>query len=556
MNEPPVKTSPAGWRRIARGLFGKRDRTLFALLLVVYAFFSFQGLCGAFLYGHEGFNGAQRSTIARNYVRYGVAETRGRPHKDFGYVASAARRHVHWHHPPLANLMIFWSFELFGESEAAARVPVVLLGIVAFWAFYRAVHLRHGGTIALSAASFYTFLPIRFTYGNLVNYEVGICCFVLLSLWLLERRRAPAALVSRRWNLVAITAALLVAGMIDWPAYILAFMVAMDALLRKPRQPAVFVAIGVGTTALLLLTLWWLSGSDPSANLMWLAKYRSGGTSKATFAAFAERIWSFARAGFGLLPLAAAGGWILTRSARGRLDPLVAVFLLGTAIYFLLFRQAAMKHDFYLYFLIPAVAVGSGAGVVELVRLFKARFRPFVAVAVAAAFVAFETPTLLAATDHSHGVRDKGEPKRFPRRTHLDTVILGRKVRELSHEGDVVVLHRSVRPTTQLGYYMARNYRSTHRVPDKGSSLFIAKARSLSARERKQLAADHPVTWIVGYLIVDLSKKGSHVTVYRYRAEEPSLWWRYAHSNHYPPFEMVRDPKASAKYAKKLGVKQ
>lgn len=515
---------------------------LFGALLTIHVFIAFQGICEYYLIGHHGWAGAMRSIIGRNYSRYGLAATSGKPIRDTGPINDMQKARVHWHHPPGAHLAVGLSFAILGEHEASARLVPVLAALLSFVLLFMIVRRRYGPVAALASVGCFALLPMQVEYGKLINYEPLVTTMVLLAIECLDRMRITGKKGRAEWLLVAVTClAICAAGFIDWPAFFFTLLFGFDALLRRPRKPWVFLAVGLSSALMLALLLWWLSHEEGIEGFKRIFLWRGGITKKVTYIALfkvtAERLWDY----FGLVPLVAGGLWITLSAARLRLDPVVAIFLLGNLFYILVFKQAAKVHNFFIYFITPAVAMAAGVGIVEILsRITQRRIQIAAAVYVCALFLYTDLTTLPITHKRSYSVRPHLQPSRgFPKDGRLDQIIVARFINEITDEDDLVIFHRTIHPTVQMYYYIDRPHAgSRSNRPPAGTRLFVAAQRTFHEKARDELSAEYALYRIFGYLIFDMEEKGPAIRTVRFEEHPFTFTHWYFKSSFYPPHEI------------------
>jgi len=563
---------------------GRPSRAEIAIVCLVFAVhvaISLQGVAELFLAGHQGYNGAIRSGIARHYVEHGLRGTGGKPIKNTFPVTDLRNATVHWHHPPLANILVAGSFAVLGESEAAARAVPIAASLASFWLLYLLVRRRYGPAAAIAASLVFALLPMQVEYGKMVNYEPLVTCFSLLAFFGLDSVRRG----NRSWaGYLALAAGICFACACDWPAYLFAGAIGVEAVARTPRKPIVTL-VAWGAAAVLLVAIWtWLDPGGSGRNLAWLADFRVGSdTPNGTFEALAEKTSGRMSLFFGWTAVVTGGAWILYEAIRRRrLDPVVAVFLPATAVYLCVFRQGAVMHLFFYYYLVPAVAVAAGAGVVELARLAvglaeivrrRRRWPPRVeaaspvALAVVVAlvwgglFLAQQWRSLGRLRLESYryyGEVVDGMPKGLPYALQLDSALLGELVNSLSEPDDLVLLYRgSHARSVTFSYYLWRRTQQMGSVRSLGRGDFaVVPEKRLDRQTQVRLARQYPVVRALRYLIYDLRREGDAPAARQldFVAAEPTLWWRWLHSAVYPPYRLVENPKGARRYLDRLGL--
>src|SRR4030042_4900810 len=80
-------------------------------------------------WGHHEFNGVYYGTIAKNYLRYGIINTRGAQVNNL-YPTEKTNWSFHQNHPATYPLLIATVFRLFGTTEASMRMVSILASVV------------------------------------------------------------------------------------------------------------------------------------------------------------------------------------------------------------------------------------------------------------------------------------------------------------------------------------------------------------------------------------------------------------------------------------------
>jgi hypothetical protein len=527
-------------------------------IIGLHLFITFQGIGELYLEGHQGWNAALRSTIARNYLRYGLVETGLKPLKNFEPLPDPRKGRVHWHHPPGVNLAVAASFAVFGPCEAAARIVPVAASLVSFAMLYLIARRRHGVEAALASVAIFSLLPMQVEYGKMVNYEPVVLALGLIALELLERRRAEQR-GSRRLLLAAgICAALCAAGFVDWPAFLIAGLLGVDALLRRPRQPLVFVLLALTTCALLLFLLWWLGKEAGPDGIMKLARMRGISPKESeTFGRMLEVVVGRFQDYYGTVPLFAGAVWVAVQALRRRLDPVLVVFAGFNLIYIILFRQGARIHNFFIYYFTPAIALCAGVGIVSLARWIPSRK---LGLAIAASwsvfFLAQELQAIPPLHERSYGILPpRKKSLGFPFDGRLDRSLVARQLHDMTEPGERVLFHSSIKLQNQMLYYLDRSFMQVKTLnPPTGYALFVASERRISRDDQARLAGKYPVLRMMAYLIYDLQGIGPRVRTLRFEERPFSVMHWYLGSSFYPPFTLVEDWQAAARYAKDLGI--
>ncbi len=106
-----------------------------------------------------------------------------------------------WGKPPLTFWMTAVSFELFGYSEFAARLPVFLLAIAVLWLSYRFAKFLQGQDKAIFSTLVLTSTALFFIASGAVMTDMALCFCVSLSMisfW--QALHNPAAEQAKKWS--------------------------------------------------------------------------------------------------------------------------------------------------------------------------------------------------------------------------------------------------------------------------------------------------------------------------------------------------------------------
>lgn len=557
-----AESSPATGRRELLGL---------GLVLILFAATHLQGIGEAYLAGHQGFNGALRSIIGRNYARYGFWNLRLRPVKNIGPVDASTPQVMHWHHPPLVHMLVGAAFLVFGESEAAARAVPVAFGFLSVLLLWRIVRRFWGGAGGLLAAAAFCLFPLEIEYGSMPNYEALVIAFMLGALWSVLKIRETGAL----WPRIALFAFTALAGFTDWPAFILAAFAGVGLILVRPRRVGLFAAYGL-FCAFWAAVLWhWLDGFSDAGGLSGLARWRAGHTTPVVMSLwwrrFFLRLWDYIGPPF--LLLAVAG--LAAHAVRRRIPAVTGVFGVGGMLYLLIFRYGSWVHVFFLSYLLPALAELAAAGVVETARLalrmearLAARLQAWhadsrigipvkaaarlavsrpggMALAAAVLWMFWMIPVQARLLDRARRVSREipvSSMERQPQAPYagrLDAVILASTARSMSGFRDVVAVHARTVSSPQFRYYLDRRNRVVnHSSQLRGERLYIVPERMLSASEKEHFLAHFRVVSLLRYWIVDLHAAAPSFERRVFSPRPPSFFWRMLISRFYPPYRM------------------
>ncbi len=148
------------------------------------------GLClrlvdlGRPFYGYHMWNEAYYVTIARNFDHFGFLNSYN---YDWRGGAELSQRHGP---SPLVPWLVYLSSRLFGPSEVAARLPMLLLGMLSLLALHGIARALYDDRLALLATFFAAIMPGVVFLSRQVALDSPMVAFGLISVWtLLAARR-------------------------------------------------------------------------------------------------------------------------------------------------------------------------------------------------------------------------------------------------------------------------------------------------------------------------------------------------------------------------------
>lgn len=305
-------------------------------------------LNGPFGASHDGFNGSMWSIGSRELRTRGVLASK--LGADFD---ADLRARGYAHHPPLIYLTVATSELIFGERPVATRLPVVVASFfLVFATFFLLCEMRIHPLPAALAVCLAFSGPMFFVYGALTDTAMLALVFATVLLLLWQRRSAGKPVAP-----VVIGLAAAAASLASWQGMVVAMLLSLLALwrLRKGRD-AVCLAVILGTfCAVVAVFAWvfWVYGSFGELRLASSGRFgESVGLweSLRTQAQYARSLFPLT---YALVPFAfvAALTW---RSARA-----VGVIAVTVVVgYGLVFRNGALVHDYWNYWLLLPIGIG------------------------------------------------------------------------------------------------------------------------------------------------------------------------------------------------------
>lgn len=356
-----------------------RHRLLLAIVLLYAAGFRLIALDRPFQYDAEG-SGCLYGILARNYLRFGWTETHGMPVLTVGHIPDAPIV-FYLDHPPLIPLLIVPVYALFGVGEWQTRLPISIATVAAVYVLYLLLARVATRRIALMAAALFAAMPMTLYFGGFPEVVgMPLILFVLLStMGYLHFHRQPGL-----HTLVPFVVAFTLAGLCDWPAFIIVPVVLAHFLVTRPRRHWPWIVAFCFTACTIFVALYVYIALATNAPWDWMAtlfKRRSGmGVNTpftlSTWLATAAR----SNRAYQTLPLLLGSGvWLVVfglRIRRPQPGATVARILLGWAfLHVLIGRLAVYTDEWWWSPLTPGIAVAAALLIDWVLR--TAEHRPF-----------------------------------------------------------------------------------------------------------------------------------------------------------------------------------
>ena len=320
--------------------------------------------------GHHEWGGAFYSIVAINHLKYGFFTTHFLD-MPLAYSTTPDQFVYYIHYPPLLGILTACSFFLFGVHEWATRlIPIgfSLISLLLIYAISSRLWSRMTGALA---AFFFAFMPMAAYFGRVHDVEIAVTSFALLMIYGYIRWEETR---ENRWFLV-ILAGLLLGGLVHWAAFPLPFLLAFHHLATKHSAPiSMRILILPIISVLLFLGIlgYFLMVTGSLESLLNSLFYRAG-TASGSASDFTIIDWislELRRSALYFTPivmvLTAVGLGKLARGVARRemlSRNLLLMVLWGYGLIpVLLFRQAVWVHNYFLWFLIPAIAITAAIG--------------------------------------------------------------------------------------------------------------------------------------------------------------------------------------------------
>lgn len=316
--------------------------------------------------GLRDFNGALHTQIAKNYVRFGYLETALGPVTNFE--PNPEEFTYYLHHPILLNLILSIFVKVFGPAEWAMRLLPVLTSTAEILLIFILVRMLWGEVPALFSSLFLAFIPMTGYFGRMVNNE-AVVSPIMISLMIFYVRKSRH---DRIRDTAAFYVLLLIGLLMDWSIYYVAGYLFIHRVIFGKRNLAGLIRsaapplMAIAVFGLFLFHGWYLTGSL-GHNLLTVFLERVGAvpdlmakgsyyTVLRRFLYFFTPITVFLSAIFLFREVFKNG-----RCISGDGSILIILYLIAIT-HILLFREAALLHEYYLYYFSAPIVISSALG--------------------------------------------------------------------------------------------------------------------------------------------------------------------------------------------------
>ncbi len=546
--------------------------------VVVFAAFALACLYGIgspWQWGHNGFNGAAFWQAARNTLRFGIA---GQALYYTG-VEPPARDILYTHHPQMLHLHLVVLQRLLGDAPWVGRLVPAAYSLLTLALLHRIATRLWDRTTALVAVALYALVPLHGIFANMIDHEQGGIFWTLLAVYQYVRWVEPDPAESKRRRALRfglVLFAITCGAQFDWPAYYVAFFVALHAFARVVRSRPVFawrrewlflLVFSAVVLASFVGFFAWIHAQRGSVREMGDAfAHRTGGVAWA----YVVHTFEWMRDMHGGLPLVVTAAWailLVARVARGggrTRDLIPASFFGAQVIHSSVFRGAGWIHSYWTYWLGVATALGGAEVVLSAAAWARARVdhlrstrgeRLARASAVVLVIAASATTVMVVrnaylrlrwgfATGTGSYVRpypDIGAEVRWARwlaarfdraaTTYLVHASLPQIRIEVHWYLDAPFSDRNTLDATAPGAYGGKRV------------IGLLDAERFGARAQlAQLLREHPA-WVFDrrFVALELSTRGERVETFRSAPRPASILWRWFVDPLHPPTDWVAD---------------
>jgi len=371
------------------GMLKEHSGLFLIIVLIIFAAVILSiGINFPFASDHEGWNAGFYSNVARNHLTLGFSKTL------FGNLQSVepaviTPKDFSVDHPPLLGLLLYLSFALLGNKESSARMVPILFSIGSLILMYFFLLRFYAKKIAFISCVVMILMPIFAYYGHMAGHEsiiifsvIGVFYFYFLWVDTLKQK-----------YLYTMLAFFVLGALTSWPAYFVVFPIIFHAFLWNKSEIVQKRILSLPFTAAAAFTVFFIHAKLLTEkpfflqcrflkNALW---FRTGIMSKNnpyyfTFIEFVNKEKNYFMELFGFLIIPFLAVWVaqllgkifLNRDLHAADKINILLWFYGLAPLFLL-SCSAYYHDYYLFYLLPAVIFSVAWSLYFLKSIFSKR---------------------------------------------------------------------------------------------------------------------------------------------------------------------------------------
>lgn len=340
-------------------------RLAVAIFLLAFLILSYH--MGKPFWGHHDYNNAFYGNMARNLVRYGPITTKLGQVTSLG-ITNPQDFSFHTHHPPLLIWLLGLSYAVFGVTEWATRLFPIIISSATVALFYLLIKNIFNQKTALAAVAFWLITPIFIFFGKMAVHEILVLFFFVLSLYFYWRG-----------NFRLLLASLCLGYLSGWPAYYISpLIILIDFFQDRKFSTKYVITLLVLPIIFFLLLLghnYILTGDAFGGGLLNAYFFRAGAVPVDYI--HKELSWIIAYFSKPLVLVAILGVVFLAKRS------ILIIFALYGLAYLVLFKSAAYRHDYLIYYFLPFITASAGYFAAKIHRF---AFVPIIIIAVLSSF--------------------------------------------------------------------------------------------------------------------------------------------------------------------------
>ena len=366
-------------------------------------------------WGLHDWNSAVYSNIARNYVRYGYLATKLGQVTNVDFQSPDSFSYI-THYPPLLPILISFSFGIFGQTEAAARLTVIFFSIILVYFIYLLGKEIHSTLLGIFSALSTILTPIFLYFGKLPVHDTVVPAVSIFGFW------AYVKFIKEKKSryYIYLVVSLIIGGLINWSAFYLAVAISYHQLLinKNLRDKRIFALIPLcviifSINLIHIHLLGVKSGSAFSNLLERINPYITADLYGFTFLKYAKQELLLIKEYY-TLPVFLGSAffflWFMYSFMKKKLTfaqtLLSALFVYGI-IQIAVFEQLSFIHDYMIYYLSPYLILSFSLVTFKILGKLKTKVIYPVILISLASFIFLDnlpfTNALLATSMHERG---------------------------------------------------------------------------------------------------------------------------------------------------------
>ena len=406
--------------------------TITALVLFVAAFALLNINSAKPFYGEHDWNGVRYGNIARNYLKYGLWETKFGQLESSGFITNPQFKYF-THYPPTLPLLLALSFSLFGISEWSARlIPILATSttvVLIFLIGNKIANFKTGLLSALLALA----TPLVLYFGKTPVHEPLVVCFALVAYFSYLQFKENKKILFK----ILFILGLILAQLTTWTGFFLIPAMVIVAILKRDTQEVKNLVPYLGLSIAIFLSyigfVYFLTGAFFGGDLIGVMLQRSavsqpGHIDNLNLLTYLGRLRLWMSNLYTITLLILVSVWILNKKFHKLTNADWVIITLGIfgSTYLIFFPNATYIHNYLVFYLLPFMALAGGMAVTRLAQLKMFKKHSLILCLVLPLLVVVEKINLLQALNQSNA--DKF------------AVEVGRDIRLKTQPNDIVLI--------------------------------------------------------------------------------------------------------------------
>lgn len=382
-------------------------------------------------WGEHDWNGVRYGNIARNYLRYGLLETKLGQVENSGFV-NKKEFEYYTHYPPLLPLSIALSYRIFGITEWSTRlIPLVFTSATIVLIFLIGSKLWDL-KIGVVAGVFALVSPMVLYFGKNSSHETTTLFFILLAFFgymqFLKTKESAFKIL--------FILGLIFSEITVWAGYFLVPAITLVALLKRnwveARRMVPYWFLSIIIFLIHLGHVYILTGTVSGGDLFGSLLLRSGISQSVqpegfNFISYINQLRLWFSTLFTLTLILLAITWVISKKFTRIGDRDWAIITLGIVglIYIIVFSNGVFIHNYLIIYSLPFIALSAALAIDITIRKFRLQKFYLVIAILFIIVVAFERKDFLLALNESQADKLAVEVgKRINLKTSSNEIVL------------------------------------------------------------------------------------------------------------------------------------